>query len=762
MYTEDYSREVLQNDNDVKVTVVCITYNHEKYIAEALDSFIRQKTNFKYQVYVGDDCSSDKTPEIILEYADKYPDIIVPFIREQNLGAERNLIDLCNHASSIYIAFCEGDDYWIDNNKLQKQYDYMEAHPELRACFHNTLILADEDWYFNDYYKPDKNGLRTIPGSIPNYKKREFIDAPFYILWGPAHTSSMFFRWNYNIKIPEEFYDQGAGDHSIMMMQMGDGKIGYIDNIMSVYRRSEAGVTMSNDANDHFYKTRISWIKVLINLQRFFSENYGNYCSGAIRSRLGRETMNYVTTLLNIRASDELSQFVKEYPDVFFLWLNHIITTYRKASPIIKILRPLYSILKNIRNKFISLNKLICYWYYSLYPKKKDLWVFSSFKMCGYLDNTKYLYEYLIEKHPEITAVWLTMDDAVYKKLCDRKLPVEKMNSRNGKKLLKTASVAFSDHFRLWDYDPRYGFNHRTKVVQLWHGVGLKTMAGFQLTTIPGVQFSDDILLKREDTIVEKIWKFVKKVRYAPFRELFEKYLFMVCTGSDNLYEWRNAYHLTDEQLFLCGYPRTAEMLKRSEQTKLDNTSPKILYAPTYRFDIDEEKKMITNMIDAFSSLQSAMEKCNGTFVIRLHPHTWRNYYTMLNYAIKGLDRIIIDDKKDVYECLHEYSILITDYSSIAYDFLLLDRPLIFYCYDYDRFIERENTLRHDYMEYSPGAKAWNFDEVITHIYSYLQSPLKDSEWRNRVRDVFFDMQVNNIHNCERIIEEVKKRLNMH
>lgn len=108
-----------ENDDDCAVTICCITYKHEDYIRTALDSFLMQKTNFKFKIFVGEDCGPDGTADIVREYAEKYPDIIVPFLREENMGAPANLIDLCNHADSPYIAFCEGDDYWIDEYKLQ-------------------------------------------------------------------------------------------------------------------------------------------------------------------------------------------------------------------------------------------------------------------------------------------------------------------------------------------------------------------------------------------------------------------------------------------------------------------------------------------------------------------------------------------------------------------------------------------------------------------------------------------------------------------
>ncbi len=173
-------QNALHNDGTM-VTIVCITYNHEEFIAQALDSFLMQKTNFKFKVFVGEDCGQDKTADIIRKYAVQYPEIIIPFIRESNIGAQRNLIDLCQRATSPYIAFCEGDDYWNDEYKLQKQFDFMENHLNTKVCTTKTEIHAPHDWQFKDWYKKI-NGKFLIPDSIPGYKKHGNFIEPSYII----------------------------------------------------------------------------------------------------------------------------------------------------------------------------------------------------------------------------------------------------------------------------------------------------------------------------------------------------------------------------------------------------------------------------------------------------------------------------------------------------------------------------------------------------------------------------------------------------
>ena len=116
--------EFLMGDREYKVSVLCMAYNHEAYIRQALDGFVRQKTDFAYEVLVNDDTSRDATPAIIREYAEKYPDIVRPFCQEKNLmsqGIDIIVDVLLPEARGRYIALCEGDDYWCDEEKLQRQ-----------------------------------------------------------------------------------------------------------------------------------------------------------------------------------------------------------------------------------------------------------------------------------------------------------------------------------------------------------------------------------------------------------------------------------------------------------------------------------------------------------------------------------------------------------------------------------------------------------------------------------------------------------------
>ena len=774
-------QKMAENDGTA-VTVICITYNHEKFIAQALDSFLMQKTNFKFKVFVGEDCGPDNTAAIVREYAEKYPDIIIPFIREHNMGAQRNLIDLCQRATSPYIAFCEGDDYWIDEYKLQKQFDYMEEHKNIPVCVMQTEIDAPPDWFLRSWYKEVNNKL-IMPDSIPGFKKQDTYSAAYYIGKNIGQTSTYFFRWNYDLKIPEEYYEGLVGDVPLLLMQLGNNKIGYIANIGSIYRINEGSAFFNKDMDSHFLKTRLSYVHWMSYFWKFAKDNFSKYPIVTLENRLKLESANYLNKLVQINDTEKIAEFFEKYPEAGKISLNAYLSFFRDSQQLTRnwtwegyklvvrnryyrnALRPYVYVVKKIQRlknkvkpKLRNLASFICYWMFTGVPKKKNIWVFSGFNKRGYMDNCKYLYEWVVEHHPEINAYWLTLDNAVYNKLKAENKPVLKMRTWECIKIMSRAKVAFTDHFVMSDYDNFSGFNDNVKVVQLWHGVGLKAIGNLENTDVSGVMFSSDMFSKKNENIIKRIKKKLLYFRHAYFREKFEKYFMLVCPGNERVLQIAKPWHITQEQCFFSGHPRNIflHLHKKSKENYI-----KILYAPTYRWNSEKEKKMIDNLIKAFDLIEKTMKDLNGQFVIRLHPHTWRNYAGQINNALKNYQHIIYDTEKDIYTTLVSYSIIISDYSSIAYDFVLLNRPIIFYCPDLEEFIKNEDKLNYDYMAYSPGPKTKNWKDTLLEVKKYVSDPEKDCEWRLKIRNEFYKMDVNDQNNSERIVNEVKKRLRM-
>ena len=125
----------------MKVSVLTITYNHEKYIAQAIESVLIQEVNFDYELVIGEDCSTDKTREIVIDYQRKYPHKIRLLLNEKNLGMHRNFAQTYHACRGQYIAVLEGDDFWTSPHKLQKQVDFLDNNPDFAICFHNMQVI---------------------------------------------------------------------------------------------------------------------------------------------------------------------------------------------------------------------------------------------------------------------------------------------------------------------------------------------------------------------------------------------------------------------------------------------------------------------------------------------------------------------------------------------------------------------------------------------------------------------------------------------
>lgn len=229
-------------ENEVLVSICCITYNQQQYIEEAIKGFLKQKVNFKYEIIIYDDASTDNTVNIIKKYMQDYPDIIKPIFSKENkyTKGEQTFLYTFEKAKGKYIALCEGDDYWIDENKLQMQVDYMEANPNCTFCFHNAYVL----------YMKHKKKVKFITNK-PKFKKNMNKDGNYgpgdihLIGCGMIPTASFFFRSEYVSKIPDWFKKCFCGDMPLKLIMTSFGYAHYIDKIMSVYRK-ETGISVTD------------------------------------------------------------------------------------------------------------------------------------------------------------------------------------------------------------------------------------------------------------------------------------------------------------------------------------------------------------------------------------------------------------------------------------------------------------------------------------------------------------------------------------
>ncbi len=228
----------------VKVSICCITFNHAPYIRQCLDGFLMQKCNFEFEILIHDDASTDGTVEIIQEYKEKYPELIRPFFQVDNQYSKgvRGINHLYNFPRAIgkYIAMCEGDDYWTDAFKLQKQFDFMELNTDCSLCFHAALAES--------VGLPTESYSRR-PNNIPEDSKFELKDI---ILGGGGFitTNSMFFLKKFADENPDWKSKSPVGDAPLTLILAYRGKVGYIDDVMSVYRVMSSNSSWSFSMKD--------------------------------------------------------------------------------------------------------------------------------------------------------------------------------------------------------------------------------------------------------------------------------------------------------------------------------------------------------------------------------------------------------------------------------------------------------------------------------------------------------------------------------
>ena len=226
--------------NTPLVSICCITYNHAQFIRKCLDGFLMQQTDFPIEILIHDDCSTDGTTEIIREYEAKYPELIFPLYEEENQYQHGKAaeIDFYNYrrARGKYIAYCEGDDYWTDPLKLQKQVNFMEANPEYSVCFHDFQIydLRNERWREPLYKIREQSIQGGVDVTTAMFLRNAHYGQPLTMLF---RVSDFDYHWSKQYKYYRD-------THEIYhLLRAGKGRI--LDFVGGVYNLHDNGVNTS-------------------------------------------------------------------------------------------------------------------------------------------------------------------------------------------------------------------------------------------------------------------------------------------------------------------------------------------------------------------------------------------------------------------------------------------------------------------------------------------------------------------------------------
>lgn len=208
------------------MSVCIITYNHERYIRQCLEGVVQQQTDFPFDVIIGEDCSTDRTRQIVQEFEARYPGIIKPIYHSKNVGGARNGYEFCYpRLTGKYVAICEGDDYWTDPFKLQKQVDYLERHEDHVMCFHRVESVDEHD--------------RFIDGQTPSDRVVTYSGKQIFHISIP--TLSVVFRKCFDV-IPDEMFRARSGDTFLFGLLARYGKAADLGFVGARYRKHSGGV----------------------------------------------------------------------------------------------------------------------------------------------------------------------------------------------------------------------------------------------------------------------------------------------------------------------------------------------------------------------------------------------------------------------------------------------------------------------------------------------------------------------------------------
>jgi glycosyltransferase involved in cell wall biosynthesis len=236
----------------MKVSVCVPAFNHEKYIAQMLDGALMQQTDFPFEIVIGDDASTDSTPDIIQQYIARNPGRIRAFLHAENQGPKEprefagrnNVLQLLKACKGEYVAMCEGDDYWTDPLKLQKQVDFLDKNPDFAICHHNMLVIYEDGSDSHSFNAPDQKLVSTI---------KDILEDKWFMA-----TASWVYRNHFLTNDFAEWHAKAAaGDWAVMIQLAAQGQIGYLPETMGVYRKHSAGLSnIHSQTNRNFLLNR--------------------------------------------------------------------------------------------------------------------------------------------------------------------------------------------------------------------------------------------------------------------------------------------------------------------------------------------------------------------------------------------------------------------------------------------------------------------------------------------------------------------------
>jgi glycosyltransferase involved in cell wall biosynthesis len=317
---------------DPIVSVWMITFNHEPFICQAIEGVLMQQTSFPFELVIGDDKSTDRTREIVKEYQQLYPDRIRLRLAKENLYSQKlkQGVGVLSACRGQYIAMCEGDDYWTDPLKLQKQVDFLETHPECAICFHNVISFSENG--------TDRPFARVPEGQKLISTLEDILVTDF------IPTCSTMFRNHLFSDFPDWYYRLPMGDWSLHVLNAQHGRIGYIPEVMAAYRRHTGGIWSM--------QPRVKWLRNDITAYDFFNAHldfqFDALIRRGIRKRLLEISLAYMESNDTASAWECLKKYLQRCESVWPVFNVDFINLLLRAC-----LPGPHQVLRNLRTAVI-------------------------------------------------------------------------------------------------------------------------------------------------------------------------------------------------------------------------------------------------------------------------------------------------------------------------------------------------------------------------------------------------------------------------
>ena len=369
-----------------------------------------------------------------------------------------------------------------------------------------------------------------------------------------------------------------------------------------------------------------------------------------------------------------------------------------------------------------------------LLPKDRNLWIFGSMFGSGYADNSKYFFEYICKNYPEIRAVWFSARVDVVAGLRKKGYEAYSFYEPRGVALAMHAGAAFFSHSSVRDIRP-FVFTPSSVLVNLWHGIPLKKIA-----------LDDNVSEVRNKTFWRPV-KWLSEVLCPGFRRQPD---LLIAASKEDQRHFSSAFAFPVNKIKITGYPRN-DVFLASEKCVRREGAIKGIYVPTFRgkenssFDFFEQFGFDVPFVD------QRLGELNAQLYLKLHHFNFPSQ--QIQKRIRQADNIFFYDGLDIYEELTDFDFLMTDFSSIYFDFLLTGKPIIFTPFDKDGFEKAVRRLYYDYDEVTPGPHAHNWLQVMESISEIVAHPDWYKEPLDETRKRFH--KFSDSKSCERVYQEV-------